>query len=142
LSVDTTKAVTVSASSCVLLADRNHRLSEGVRGLLETTFSRVFMVADHGSLVDGAQRLSPALVIVDISLAEGDVADLIHSIRDSAPDAKVLLLSVHDERTVAAAARAAGADGIVIKRAIANDLLPAVDAVLAGRPFVAPPGRD
>src|SRR5215467_5483398 len=91
---------------CVLLADRHHRLSEGVRGLLETTFGGVFMVADQASLMEGAQRLSPALVVVDVSLAEGNIADLVHSIRDHAPAAKVLLLSVHDEPRVAVAALA------------------------------------
>lgn len=125
-------------ADCVLLADRNHRLSEGVRGLLETTFSGVFMVADQASLMEGAQRLAPTLVVVDVSLAQGDVADLLRSIHDSAPAAKVLLLSVHDEPTVADAAMAAGADGLVLKRAIATDLLPAVDALLAGKRYVSP----
>jgi two-component system secretion response regulator SsrB len=126
---------------CVLLADRHHRLSEGVRGLLETAFSGVFMVADQASLMEGAQRLSPALVVVDVSLARGDITDLLHSIRNRAPAAKVLLLSVHDEPTVATAALAAGADGLVFKRAIATDLLPAVDALLAGRRYVSPATR-
>jgi DNA-binding NarL/FixJ family response regulator len=134
----TTKTMSAHEPSCVLLADRHHRLSEGVRGLLDTTFSKVFMVADQSSLLEGARRLSPALVIVDVSFAQGDIADLLHSIRDSAPAAKVLLLSVHDEPAVAAAALAAGADGLVLTRAIANDLLPAVDALLAGRRYFTP----
>jgi hypothetical protein len=32
--------------SCVLLADRHHRPTEGVRGLLETAFGTVVMVVD------------------------------------------------------------------------------------------------
>ncbi len=124
--------------NCVLLADRHHRLSEGVRGLLETTFSKVFMVADQTSLMEGAERLSPALVVVDVSLAQGDISDLLHSIHDRAPAAKLLLLSVHDEPAVAAAAFAAGADGLVLKREIATDLLPAVDTVLAGGQYLSP----
>ena len=86
--------------NCVLLADRHHRLNEGVRCLLETVFSGVFMVADQNSLMEGAQRLSPTLVVVDVSLAQGDITDLVHSIRDRAPATKVLLLSVHDEPTI------------------------------------------
>lgn len=96
------------------------------------------MVADQTSLMEGAERLSPALVVVDVSLAEGDIADLLHSIRDRAPTAKVLLLSVHDEPTVVDAAFAAGADGLVLSRAIASDLLPAVDALLAGHRYISP----
>jgi DNA-binding NarL/FixJ family response regulator len=55
----------------------------------------------------------------------------------------VLLLSVHDEPAVVSAALAAGADGLVFKRAIATDLLPAVDALLAGGHYFSPiAGRD
>lgn len=104
--------------------------------MLDTVFGSVFIVADQPSLMEGAARLAPAMVVVDASLAHGDIADLLHSIRDRAPAAKVLLLSVHDEPTVAAAAFAAGADGLVLKRAIATDLLPAVDALLAGKRYV------
>ncbi len=127
-----------SALDCVLLADRHHRLSEGVRSLLESAFSGVFMVADQASLMEGAERLSPTLVVVDVSLAQGDIHELLRSIRQRAPKAKVLLLSVHDEAAVSAVAFAAGADGLVLKRAIASDLLPAVDALLAGRRYVSP----
>lgn len=123
---------------CVLLADRHHRLNEGVRGLLETAFSKVFIVADQDSLMEGAERLAPALVVADVALAHGDVRHLLRSLRERAPAAKVLLLSVHDEPAVADAAFAAGADGLVLKRAIANDLLPAVDAVLSGKRYVSP----
>jgi DNA-binding NarL/FixJ family response regulator len=140
--LDTTKTSSAPAPSCVLLADRHHRLSEGIRGLLDTAFTKVFMVADQSSLMEGAQRLSPALVVVDVSFARGDVADLLRSIRENAPAAKVLLLSVHDEPAVAAAALAAGADGLVLTRAIANDLLPAVDALLAGRRYFTPVAGD
>jgi len=38
------------AVNCVLLADRHHGLSEGVRGLFETAFDAVVMVADETSL--------------------------------------------------------------------------------------------
>jgi DNA-binding NarL/FixJ family response regulator len=125
-------------SKCVLLAGRHHGLSEGIRGLLETVFSGVFMVADETSLMEGAEKLSPALVVVDASLARADLAELLHSIHDRAPATKVLLLSLYDAPTVADAAFAAGADGLVLKRAIATDLLPAVDALLAGRRYISP----
>ena len=127
--------------NCVLLADRHQRLSDGVRDLLQTTFDGVFMVADPGSLMAGAERLVPEFVVVDVSLAQGDIAELLHSIHQRAPAAKLLLLSVHDEPAVAAAAFAAGADGLVLKRAIATDLLPAVDALRSGRHYVSPPAR-
>jgi DNA-binding NarL/FixJ family response regulator len=124
--------------NCVLLADRHHGLSEGVRGLLETTFDKVFMVADHGSLMEGAERLRPEVIVVDLSFAGGDSAGFLRKLRERAPAAKLLLLSVHDEPTVTSSVLAAGADGVILTRSIATDLLPAVDAVLAGQRFVSP----
>ncbi len=131
--------MTKQLSNCVLLADRHHGLSEGIRGLLETTFGSVFLVADENSLIEGAGMLRPAVVVVDLSLGAGDVVGLIRELRARAPGAKVLLLSVHDEPSVLRAAVAAGADGVVLKRAIATDLLLAVDEVLAGRRFIPRP---
>lgn len=118
--------------NCVLLADRHHELSEGVRGLLGTVFEGVFAVGDQTSLLEGAARIQPNLVVADLALAGGDIHAFLARIRQRAPAAKVLLLTVHDEPTVVAAATAAGADGIVLTRAIATELLPAIDAILAG----------
>ena len=122
--------------SCVLLADQHHGLRDSVRGLLETEFDTVFMVATEASLLEGAERLNPALVLVDLSLSAGDLSGLLGRISARAPSAKLLLLSVHDERTVAESALAAGADAVVLKRCLATDLLPAVEAVRAGQRYV------
>jgi DNA-binding NarL/FixJ family response regulator len=122
-------------AACVLIADRHNGLFEGIRGLLETTFGKVFLVTDRSSLIEGAERLKPAVIVIDMSHAAGNLSALMQELRDRAPGAKVLLLSAHDERTVVAAAIAAGADGLVLKRAIAQDLMPAIDALLAGQRF-------
>ena len=45
----------------MLLADRYHGLRDGVRGLLETEFETVFMVADEASLLEGAGTLTTRL---------------------------------------------------------------------------------
>ena len=115
--------------SCVLLADRHHGLTEGVRGLLETAFGTVVMVADEASLLEGAVRLRPDLAVVDLSLARDSGLDWLRELRRRCPGLKVIVLSVHDEECVRSAAIEAGADAFVLKRAIATDLLPVVDAL-------------
>ena len=117
--------------NCVLLADRHHGLTEGVRGLLETMFETVVMVADEPSLLESAARLQPEMVVVDISLARDGSLHWIQGLRERCPDLKLIVLSVHDEPSVHRAATAAGADGFVLKRAIATDLMPTVEALLA-----------
>jgi two-component system secretion response regulator SsrB len=124
--------------SCVLLADRHHGLTEGVRALLETAFGTVVMVADTASLLEGARRLEPDLAIVDLSLAREGNLGWLAAIRQGCPGLKVIVLSVHDEQAVCAAALAAGADAFVLKRAIATDLLAAVERLRGAPPVVLP----
>jgi DNA-binding NarL/FixJ family response regulator len=124
-----------ATSACVLIADPHNGLFERIRGLLETTFGQLFLVTDKSSLIEGAGRLQPTVIVMDLSYAAGDLSGLTRELRDHAPAAKLLLLSVHDEPTVVAAAIAAGADGLVLKRAIGRDLMPAIDALLAGQRY-------
>lgn len=122
-----------SRLSCVLLADRHHGLTEGMRGMLETAFGTVVMVADEASLLEGAGRLRPDVAVVDLSLARGSGLGWLRELRQRCPDLKVIVVSVHDEQAVRRAAMEAGADAFVLKRAIATDLLTAVELVREGR---------
>jgi DNA-binding NarL/FixJ family response regulator len=123
---------------CVVVADRHHALMEGIRGLLETTFEAVVMVADEVSLLESASRLSVALVVIDLSLGHGDGIGMIRRFRARFPKIKMIVISVLDEPGVSKSALEAGANAFVLKRAIATDLLPAVDAVLAEQRCVSP----
>ena len=125
-------------STCVLLADRHHGLRDGVRGLLEMEFETVFMVADEASLLEGAGQLRPAVVVLDLSFACGDLRGLLVRLTERSPGSKILMLTVHDEATIAKAALAAGAEGVVLKSRLATDLLPAVDALRGGRRYMSP----
>jgi len=126
------------SSTCAILADRHTALSEGVRGLLETTFQTVYTVADSKSLLEGTKRLSPALIVLDLSLGGSEFALLIKEIHQLSPESPVLVLSVHDQATVARMVLACGAKSIVLKRSIGSDFLTAVSAVLCGEQYVSP----
>jgi DNA-binding NarL/FixJ family response regulator len=121
---------------CVLLADQHHGLRDSVRGPVETDFDAVFMVATETALLEGAGRLNPVVVVLDLSLSSGDLSGLLRRVGARAPRAKLLLLSVHDEFTVASSALAAGASAVVLKRCLSTDLMPAVTAVLGGHRYL------
>jgi len=125
-------------SNCAILADRHPALSEGIRGLLETTFKTVYIVADASSLKEGAQRLTPTLVVLDISMLGEDFASLLKEVHELSPASKVIVLSVHDQASVARKVMACGAQSVVLKRSIGSDLLLAISAVLCGEEFISP----
>jgi len=115
--------------SCVLLADSHQDLTSAVRGLLETAFASVVMVADETSLLDGASRLRPEVAVVDLSLARRGNLNWLRALKDSVPELRVIALSVNDEKRVRTAAMDAGADAFVLKRDIATELIPAIARV-------------
>ena len=117
---------------CALLADRHLGLMEGVRGLLETEFEAVVVVGDEVSLFESARQLHVAIAVVDLSLRRKDGLGLIRRIRSRFPQLNLIALSVHEEKNAELAAIEAGANGFVLKRSISTDLLPTIDAVLAG----------
>lgn len=123
-------------SRCVILADRHQNLLEGLRGLLETMFETVVMVADKRSLLDAAERIQPDLAVVDLSLAACGEVSIAREVTDSYPGLKLIVLSVHDEPTVIDEVIAAGAAGFVLKRSVATDLFKAIDSVQRGEVFV------
>jgi len=118
--------------SCALLAEPHHGLADGVRSLLATEFDAVMMVTDQTSLLEAAGRLDLRLAVVDLSLARPDVGAFLRTLRTECPALRVVFLSVHDDTAVSRSVLDAGADGFVVKRNIAAELLPVVDAALRG----------
>lgn len=126
----------LQSTRCVLLADKHHGLIEGVRGLLETAFGTVFMVGDEASLIDGVDRLEPSVIVVDLAIAGGNWLNVLRTLRERSPMSKVIVLSMYDELSVVRAALGAGANGFVLKRTIATDMIDAIEAVLDDKSYV------
>ena len=122
--------------SCVLLADRHLNMLEGVHSLLESLFAVVVMVADERSLVDTVDRITPDLAVVDLSIPVAEGTNVAHQLRSRYPSLPIIVLSVHDEPTVANQLLAAGIAGFVLTRTAATDLVPAIEAVLRGGKYV------
>jgi DNA-binding NarL/FixJ family response regulator len=80
--------------------------------------------------------LEPDVVIVDISLIQGDGLELVRDVHAHHPDLPMLVLSMHDELIYAERLLAAGASGYIMKQAASDQLLVALRRVLAGERYV------
>lgn len=125
-------------SGRVLLADSHSTMLEGIRGLLETMFEAVVMVADEESLLEATAKLKPDLVVADLSLPVSEGGNVARRLKKWYPELKIIILSVHDEPTAVKEALAAGALGFVLKRSAATDLVPAVQKVRQGQTYISP----
>jgi DNA-binding NarL/FixJ family response regulator len=122
----------------VILADRHSNMLEGIRLMLEKVAETVLMVADEVSLMQAVERMIPDLVVADLSFPVSGAENIVRLIVNRHPGLRVIIMSVHDERVVVNAVMDAGADGFVLKRRAAIDLLPAIDEVCLGQRFVSP----
>lgn len=122
----------------VILADRHANMLEGVRLMLETVAESVLMVADEVSLMQAVERTVPDLVVADLSFPVSEAKNIVRLLVKHHPDVRVIIMSVHDERTVVNEVMDAGADGFVLKRRVSIDLIPAITEVFQGRRYVSP----
>jgi DNA-binding NarL/FixJ family response regulator len=123
---------------CLILADSHHDMLGSLRDLLAPLFDATLMVADEESLLEAADKVRPDLIVVDLSLPVPGEINVARRIRNSFPEAKFIILSIHDEMVAINECLEAGAAGFVLKRSAVTDLIPAVKAVLRGDSYVSP----
>lgn len=125
----------------VVLADDHRLVRLGFRRMLEDE-PDIEVVGEAGNgleAIEQVEKLLPAVAVVDMSMPELDGVQAIHEIRRRAPETRVLVLSMYDERSYIRNALKAGALGYVLKNAIDVDLVTAVKAVAEGRRFLSEP---
>ena len=122
----------------IILADKHSKMLAGIRRLLEDEVETVLMVADEISLNHALENVTPDLVVADLSLPISTKTNIAWVLKKKFPNVKVIILSVHDEKTALDDVMAAGVEGFVLKHRAAIDLIPAVRGVLQGRKYISP----
>lgn len=120
----------------VILADDHALVRQGVRMMLETgknEFKVIGEVSNGQELLELAKKTPADVYIVDISMPLLNGVEAVNKLLRQDRKAKVLILSMYDDRVSVEKALKAGAKGFVVKVARAEELLEAVREVAAGR---------
>src|SRR5437764_10458449 len=122
----------------VLVADDHGIVRSGIRLLLERQpdIEVVAEAADGVEAVEQALASRPNLCILDVGMPRMTGLQAAREIRAHIPDARVLMLSMHDDERYLFEALKAGASGYVLKREADQDLVGAVRAVGRGEAFL------
>lgn len=120
----------------VLLADDHLLVLERVMALLQSTFEVVGVAHDGLEMVDKAMRLSPDIIVADISMPELDGVQAAHRLQEMGAEVPIVFLTVHESPRFVEACLAEGALGFVLKSQMRADLIPAINAALSGQCFV------
>jgi len=122
----------------VLLADDHVMLLEAFRRLLEPEFDVIGSVSDGSQLVDAAVRLSPDVIVSDVSMPRMGGLEAARRLRETLPSARIVFLTVNEDAQLAAEAFRLGASGWVLKASTATELVEAVRAALKRRRYLTP----
>jgi DNA-binding NarL/FixJ family response regulator len=121
----------------VFLADDHPDFLRLEMTFLKPYFELIGTAADGASLVSEVLRLRPDVVVVDITMPIVSGIDAVRQLVQSGCTAKFIFLTIHHSEEYVHACLEQGARGFVTKSQMKAHLIPAINAVLDGLPYVA-----
>jgi DNA-binding NarL/FixJ family response regulator len=130
----------VKASLRVFLADDHPVVLAGIKSLLscDPELEMVGEARDGQTALQMALKLKPDVVVLDLSMPGMKGVDVTQQLLAKRPDCKVLVLTVHEDRSYLRKLMEVGAAGYLLKRSASEDLLRAIHAVAAGGLYLDP----
>jgi DNA-binding NarL/FixJ family response regulator len=123
----------------LLLADDHPMVRQGLRVLLEQAGMVVI-----GEATDGLEALQlahthqPEVALLDIAMPHLNGLETARRLRETVPQTKSMLLTMHTDEPYVYAALQAGVVGYVVKTQAAADLVQAIHTVVQGAIYVSP----
>ena len=125
----------------VVLADDHNLVRAGVRKILEshTGYDVVGEVGDGAAALALLEsRDDVDVLVLDLTMPGMDGFEVLERAKGIRPDTRVLVLSMHAGSEHVARAVREGADGYLLKDSAVQELVAAIDAVMAGRSYYSP----
>jgi DNA-binding NarL/FixJ family response regulator len=121
----------------ILIADDHEVIRSGVRGLIgqRAGWSVVAEAADGQEAIDRCVTTKPDVAILDYSLPRVTGVQATRQILAQVPTVEVLIFTLHESERLMRDAFNAGARGYLLKTDPAQNLLAAIEALAAHRPY-------
>lgn len=124
----------------ILLADDHNLMRDGLRNLLseQPNMTVAGEARDGRSAVQQAKKLSPDVILMDISMPGLNGIDATRQILADNPKIKVIALSVHLEQRIVLDMLSAGAAGYLLKDCAFDEVVRAVTTVMTEGVYLSP----
>ena len=121
----------------VLLADDHNLVRAGVRKILEAQpgFEVVGEVGDGAAALETLRSTEVDVLVLDLTMPGMDGFEVLARAKEVRPEVRVLVLTMHAGSEYVTRAVREGADGYLLKDSAVQELVAAIEAVLAGRSY-------
>ncbi len=122
-----------------MLADDHRMLREGLRrSMTDQGFDIVGEARDGDEAIRLAEELEPDVILMDVTMPEVDGIEATRQIKIDMPDVKIVMLTMHADQEVLAAAIRAGASGYLVKDCSTDEIANAVRMAFSGETALSP----
>ena len=124
----------------IIIIDDHQLFREGVKRILdfEDSFEVVAEGDDGSEVVNLFETYQPDVIIMDINMPHVNGVDATKQLIEKHPEAKVIILSIHDDENYVTHALKTGATGYLLKEMDADALINAVKVVADGGSYLHP----
>ncbi|VEI04994.1 response regulator [Kurthia zopfii] len=124
----------------IIIVDDHQLFREGVKRILdfENSFDVVAEGDDGIDTVRLYEEYSPDVVLMDINMPQMNGVEATEQLIEKYPEAKVIMLSIHDDESYVSHALKSGALGYMLKEMDADEIVNAIKIVAAGGSYLHP----
>ena len=128
----------------VIIVEDHPLFSKGLISLIicQPLYLVVGEASNKADAVELVKSKSPNLAIVDLNLGGEDGMDVIAALKKEDPKIRILVLSMHDERSYAERVLQAGAHGYIMKEEAGDKIIGAIKDVMSGKIYLSPAQRE
>lgn len=125
-------------STNVFIVDDHFMVIEGIRSILqdEENINWLGHAMNASSCLEFLEKYQPNVIFMDISLPDESGIDLCKKVVKLYPKIKILGLSTYNQQSIIQDMMKSGASGYLLKNASKEELLDAIEAVMAGEEYL------
>lgn len=124
----------------VLIADDHALMRQGLKQILELEedIEVVGLAVNGEDTLKKSQQLKPDIILLDINMPQMNGIQALRRLKDMGTDARIIMLTIHEDKEYLFETINIGASGYVLKDAESSSLTKAIRDVYAGDSYIHP----